>query len=242
MPRTAKKKTVSAKPAKRKTSVKKSDVVKTPTAESAMPKPKNNKKIFKLWGSVLLLIILLGLAYLYKGLFIVAMVNGKPISRFAQIERMQKTVTQNGQTAGKESLDNLITEELISQEAKNQNIVISDADIQKEIDNLTKSVEAQGTTLDAALATRGMTKEELQKNIKLQKTVEALLSSQLAISDDELKNYFDDNKDFYGANAKFEDLKDTVKSDMEQEKFSTEFQKWYQKLQTESDIKYFVSF
>jgi foldase protein PrsA len=226
--------------AKRKTLTQKSES--TSAVKTVSTKHQTRKKLIKLWGAALIVIILLGLAYLGKGLFLVALVNGKPISRLAQIKKMEQTVTQNGQTAGKESLNNLITEELIAQEAKKENIIVDDADVQAQIDDIEKSVQAQGTTLDAELSMRGMTRTDLEKSIKLQKTVEAILAPQLAVSDEDVEKYFEDNKDYYGTNAKFEDLKDSVKSDLEQEKFTTEFQKWYQQLQSESDIKYFVSF
>lgn len=188
---------------------------------------------YTVWVAVLVLVAVV--AFFAKSIFIAALVNGKPISRISIVKNLEKS-------SGKNVLENLITKELISQEARKQNIVIADEDVQKEIDNLSKTVQAQGTTLDAALSAQGMTKDDLQQNIKMQKTVEKLLASQLTISEDDIKKYFDQNKTVYGKDAKYDDLKESIKKDLEQQKLSTAFETWYKKLQSESDIKYFVSY
>src|SRR3989344_668284 len=69
------------------------------------------------------LLLLGSLLYLSKGLFIAAIVNGKPVSRMALIKNLEKT-------GGKQALDSLVTQELIKQEARKENITVGDEDIQ----------------------------------------------------------------------------------------------------------------
>ncbi len=226
--------------AKTKKIVKKTKPVKTETHVSPVMENKTliKRKPMKLAKTALMVLALLLVAaglYYGKNLLFAATVNGKPISRITILKNLEKS-------GGKQALDNLVTKELINQQAKKENIVISDADVQKEIDKLSETVKAQGTTLDAALASQNMSKEDLMQNIRMQKTVEQLLASQIKVSDEDIKSYFDKNKATYGKDAKYEDLKEGIKNDLQQEKLSTEFQKWYQKLQAESSIKYFVSY
>ncbi len=220
--------------AKRKTAISDSPKMEM-TKESSTPAARKKMIMPKYFWPTLIILVVAGLLYLGKSLFVAAMVNGRPISRVNVVKNLEKT-------GGKQALDNMVTKELITQEAKKQNIVVSDEDVQKEIDNLAKTVQSQGSTLDAALSTQGMTKSDLEENIRLQKTVEMLMASEIKVSDEDVKKYFDENKTTYGKDAKFDDLKESIKKDLEQEKVSTEFQKWYQKLQSESDIKYFVSY
>lgn len=196
------------------------------------------KKLYKMpkyFWPLLVVILLGGAFYFAKSYFIAAMVNGKPISRYTLVRNLEKS-------GGKQALDNLVTKELIAQQAKKHNIVVADETVQKEIDNLSKTVETQGSTLDAALSSQGMTKTDLQENIRLQKTVELLMENEIKVSDEDVKKYFDENKETYGKDAKYDDLKESIREDLKQEKVATEFQTWYQKLQAESDVKYFLTF
>ncbi len=228
---------------RKKTSVNKASVTSSKSALSSdmpiMEEAKVKKSLSRKSVKYLLLgvfVILLGaLLYLGKGFFVAALVNGRPVSRMEIIKNLEKS-------GGKQALEGLITQELISQEARKQNITVSDEDVQKEIEKLTTQIQSQGSTLDAALSAQGMTKSDLEKNIKLQKTVQALLSNELKVSDEDVKKYFDENKAQYGKDAKYDDLKESIRGDLEQDKFSASFQQWYQKLQSESDIKYFVSY
>src|SRR4030066_771684 len=111
MPRTVKKKTMTV---KSKAGVEKKVTLVNKDTASFSSKPKT--RIPKYVAFALILVIVLGLMYLAKGLFIAAVVNGRPVSRLTLIKNLEKA-------QGKTTLDNLITEELISQEAKKEQIV-----------------------------------------------------------------------------------------------------------------------
>lgn len=198
----------------------------------ATPKKRSNTKRLALF---LFLIILAGLIYLGRSYFVAAFVNGKPILRLTLVKELERK-------QGKATLDSLVQKELISQEAKRKNITVTNEEVQAEIDKITKAVEAQGVTLDAALSYQGQTRTDLEENIRLQKTMEQLLADKLVVSDDDVKAYFEQNKTMYGANPSFEALKDTISDQLKQQKLSTEFQTWIDKLKTDSKINYFVSF
>ena len=143
---------------------------------------------------------------------------------------------------GKTTLDSLVQKELITQEAQKKNITITNEDVQKEIDKITKAVEAQGVTLDAALSYQGQTRTDLEENIRIQKTLEILLADKLSVSEGDVKKYFEDNKAVYGTNPDYEQLKDSISDQLKQEKLSGEFQAWMDSLKKDSKIIYFVSY
>ena len=88
------------------------------TQEHQQKASKISIKISVKTAIIIAAIIALGaLAYIYKGLLIVATVNGSPISRLAIIQKLEKA-------SGKNLLDSLITEKLVQNVAKIKGIVI----------------------------------------------------------------------------------------------------------------------
>jgi len=185
---------------------------------------------------VVVVLVLAG-AFLYfaKSLFVVALVNGRPISRLSVVKQLERT---SGQTA----LDSIVNQVLIEQEAKKEGITVTDADVQAELDKVKKQIEDQGLNLDSALSAQGMTLADLEQNLKMKKTVEVLLKDNIQVSDDEVKKYFEDNKELFGKDAKFDDLETSIKEQLASDKLSSEFQAWYTKLKSEADIKYFLNY
>jgi foldase protein PrsA len=162
------------------------------------------------------------------------MVNGKPITRLSLIRQLEKT-------SGRTALESLINDTLIEQEAKKANVVVTDSEIQAELEKVKKDLEAQGMNLDTALSTQGMSMNDFQENLRMKQTVEKILKDDIQVSDEDVKKYFEENKELFGEGAKFEDLEQSIKDQLRSEKLSVEFQTWYSKLKEESDIKYFLS-
>jgi len=199
---------------------------------------KNISKYLKRFKLLIIFIALLAFAsliYYFKGLFIVAIINNKPISRIALIKKLESTY-------GKQTIDSLINKELILQEAKRKSISISDSEINAEIENIKKMLESQGTNLDEALAGQGQTLDSLNENIYLKKMIEKLLVNELKVTEDEAKKYFEDNKQYYDKNTKYDDIKSQIKDTLVQEKFNTEVQKFIDKLRTEGKIYQIVKY
>lgn len=191
----------------------------------------SNKRFF----AVLVGIIVIGLLYYFKGLFVAATVNNKPIFRPLVVKELEKQY-------GQDTLDSLITESLINQEAVKNNIVVSQDDIDSQIKEIEDNLKAQGQDLDSALKLRGMTKDDLTKQIKIQKMVEQLLADKISVTDDEINKYIEDNQSSLPENLTGDDLKNTVKTQLTQQKLSTEFQTWITDLKSKAKINYFVSY
>jgi hypothetical protein len=202
--------------------------------DSANTLPSRGRKKKLLFVAVLLLLVGAFLYY-YKGLFIAALVNGRPITRLSLIRQLERT---NGRLA----LESLINKSLIEQEALKKNIVVTDEEVKNELEKVKKDLASQGLTLDSVLSSQGLTLLDLEENLRIRRTVEQLLKDNIKVSDEEVKKYFEENKSLFGKDAKFDDLQDSIRLQLQNEKLTSEFQKWYQKLKEQSDIKYFVSF
>lgn len=199
--------------------------------ESKMNKKPNNK-VFKL---VLVVLILAGLAWLTKSWWLAATVNNKPIWRVQVVKQLEKQ-------GGAGALDELVTREIILQEASKNNIVVTEDDINTEIDGFKKNLEDNGMSLETALSQQGMTEEELRTNIKFQKIIEKLLSDKVTVTDDEAMEYYDTNKSYFGEDETFDSVKDQLLSQLKQQKLSTEFQTWIADLKTKSSVKTYVNY
>lgn len=188
----------------------------------------NNRKLYYISS-----IIALGaLIYFGRGLFVAATVNGKPVSRISLIKALEK---ENG----KQMLDNLITRKLIIKEAADKNISITEQDIQEEIENINKSLESQGATLDEVLSMQGQDMNTLRESIKLQKMVEKMFGDDIKLTEEDIKNYYDENKSFIGEKS-FDEVKENIKEQLLQQQITTKYQEWLTKAKSEAKINYFV--
>lgn len=192
-------------------------------------------KIPRLVRIIITFLLVVLLLYLLRSLFIAAWVNGRPILRSQLTYELEK---QGGKTV----LDSLIQKSLIYQEAAKNKIKISDQIINAETQKIEDLLKAQGTSLDEALSFRGQTRTGFVNDIKLQKTVEALLASKILISDKEIGDYFIENKALFAKGSTLEKVKDQVKNQLLQQKLTEEYQKWIEELKAKAKIFYFIKF
>ena len=190
-----------------------------------------NTKIIIL--SSLVLSLALFISFLFKG-HLAASVNGRFITRTQLVKEMEKV------DAGK-TLDDLITKEIIFQEAKMNNIKIDGSVIDSEILNISNSLTSQGTTLENALSLQGLTMDNLIENIRIQKILEKILADNANITDEEISQRFEDSKTSYPENTKLEDVKAQIKDQLFQEKLTTAYQNWIAEKRSSYKIKIFSS-
>jgi len=106
--------------------------------------------------------------YLHWGWFVAASVNGEPISRLELIKQLEKQ-------GGQQVIDSLVSKALVYQEAQKKNVQVSEKDIDSEYTKIEEQIKGQGLSMDDALASQGMTKEDLREELKYKLTVEKLL-------------------------------------------------------------------
>ena len=186
--------------------------------------------------AVLLALVVIGsVLYLSRGYFIAATVNGELLYRPSVIGELEKRF-------GKQTLDSLVSDALINQEAKKNNITVSSEELDAEVKTIEDSVKAQGQDLDTLLTIQGMTRDELKKQVRTQKLVEKILGAKIEPTEAEVKDYMDKNKDLLPKDKKPDEIKTQVTQQLKQQKLGAEFQTWIADLKLNANIKYYVTY
>lgn len=237
-------KTVAKRPAKKtttkaapKTTTVKStvNIVKSEPEKEQTAAPQQTKTIKKSYLILFIVIVLLGaMLYYFRGLFVAAVVNGQPISRLEVVQQAEKQ-------SGKQTLDTLVRDSLIEQEAKKENVTVSDKEVSDEVTTLQSNLKKQGQTLDQVLSTQGMTQTDLRKLIHLDKLVQKMVGKNVKVSDKEIADYIAKNKDSL-PNADEATLNKQVKAQLTQQKTNQAVQTWLAALQQKANIVYFVQY
>ncbi|MGN7763684.1 foldase protein PrsA [Paenibacillus sp. 22594] len=116
----------------------------------------------------------------------VASVNGTDISKSELYDKLVEA-------GGEATLQNLITNTLVDQEAKKANITVTDADITTEIEDL-KTQFGGEEALNNALQQSSMTLDDLKKQMPMQVKIRKLIEPKVTVTEDEISKYYDENK------------------------------------------------
>lgn len=230
------KKNAKSKTVAKKTSTKTQAVSTQSTVESKSTKTSaKNKKIIIV--TIAIIFILVALALYYKNVFVAATVNGQPITRIAVVKQLE---TQSG----KQTLDALVTQTLILQEAKKRNINITQKDVDGELSKITKNVEAQGSTLDQALAAQGMTKNQLVEQIRIQLALDKMVGDKFDATQKEVDEFVKQSQAQLpeGSTTTAAELQAQAKTQITQEKKQQAMQDLIAKLQKNAKIQTFVNY
>lgn len=197
-----------------------------------IPKISLKNKTFK---AVAIILFIGTLLVLTKSLFVAAIVNGIPISRVKVVKELERQ-------GGTNVLNTLIDRALIFQEARRVGVKVSDAAINTQIASIEETLKGQNLTLEEALAARGQKKEDLIDQIRIQKTVEAILAQKINVSEEDISKYFEENKELLDEGAKLEDVKEDIRGQLFQQKLNEEYGKWIEGLKAKAKIYYLVRY
>lgn len=120
---------------------------------------------------------------------VVAKVNGEKITKEDLYNFLVKSY-------GKDALNVLVIEKIVLLEADKENITVSEDEIQKEADEMIEKYGGE-ESFNSALEYYGMTMEDVKHDIKMNLYLEKLLTPVIEITEDEMKAYFDENKDSF---------------------------------------------
>jgi hypothetical protein len=224
------KKTVKAKTTSNSASAKKIVDKKTEQAakqENTAKKELSTKKI--IWP-IIILVVALALWFL-RDQVIVAMVNNKPITRFQVISELEKQ-------GASQVLDSIVTMELVNQAIKEANVEVDDQEIADQMAEIEASLASQDQNLDDILALQNLTREDVEKDIRLNLQVDKILADKIQVTEEEVMEYFETNKEFLGEDANYEEMKEDIEAQVIQEKRSAAQQEWLETLRSEANIRY----
>lgn len=184
---------------------------------------------------VAIIILLAAVLYMFRGLFVAATVNGQVISRFTLTAELDKK-------AGKQTLEALVTKDLILQEMAKKNITVTDAQVNTELKKIEDTLSKQGRTLTDALSQQGLTKADLVDQLRIQKMIEKLFAKNITVSGKEIDAFLAQNKDSLPAGQDPAALRVSAEAQIKQQKLTAKFQAWLAALQKTAKIQYFVNF
>ena len=183
----------------------------------------------------LITIILIGLLYYNRSLFIVALVNGQPISRIAVVSELEKR-------NGKQALEALVIQTLILQESQKRNIDVNPTEINNLIKKIEDGLKKQGQNLNQALEIQGMTRTDLESQLRIQKLVEKMVAKDVKVTDKEVSDYVEKNKQSIPQDLKADEATKAARQQLEQQKLSLKAQSFIQDLQSKGKVNYFVNY
>jgi hypothetical protein len=231
---TPKKKTVTkkavAKKVERKTQPSLAEKLAQTTTTTSSPAPKiSNKKLFV----VFLIAVVVFVLYILKDKYIAAVVNGQPVYRHTLHMELEKQ-------AGQQALDGLVTKTLIYQEAKKQNVEVTQEEVDAQLSEIEAGLAAQGQTLDEIIALQGLTKEDVIEQIKLQLMIEKMVGDEVVVTDEAVDDYMEQNADFLPEDADEEELKASVREQLRQQQLSLQIQEWIEDIQDKAEVKNYL--
>lgn len=146
-----------------------------------------NKKILIATGVLLAAAIAVAFLLVFDNK--AATVNGEKISKSELDDALS---SQYGSTV----LDTLISDEIIRQEMKNENIKVSDKEIAEEMEAYMDTFGGEDT-FNEVLKNSGVDVSIIEKNIMTYLASKKILEPRIEITDEEIQTYFDENKDSF---------------------------------------------
>ncbi|MBN6888083.1 peptidylprolyl isomerase [Cytobacillus horneckiae] len=146
-----------------------------------------NKKILIATGVMLAAAIAVAFLLVFDNK--AATVNGEKISKSELDDALS---SQYGSTV----LDTLISDEIIRQEMKKENIKVSDKEIAEEMEAYMDTFGGEDT-FNEVLKNSGVDVSIIEKNIMTYLASKKILEPKIEITDEEIQTYFDENKDSF---------------------------------------------
>lgn len=179
----------------------------------------------------LLVIAVVAVLLMNKSWWLAAMVNGKPIYRWDLNKVMAARF-------GQQTLEGIISEQLIGMEAQKAGVKIEQAELDAKIAEIMKGF-GENVKLEDLLQMQGMSKEDFEKQLKLQLTVERILGKDVAVSDEDVANYIASNSAFMTATDEAS-LNAEAREAIRTQKINDKVQNWFAELKSKASILRFL--
>ncbi|AQX55127.1 peptidylprolyl isomerase [Priestia flexa] len=150
---------------------------------------KKKKKLFSFLGIIAAGAIIAGVMYQVNRVDAVASVDGDKITK----DQLYEVLMSQG---GTDVLDSMIEQKVINKEAEKKSVTISEKELDKELDALITSYGGEDT-FNQALEANGIKESEVKKDLETNLKAKKLVEDTIDISEDEMKSYFDENKDSF---------------------------------------------
>lgn len=187
-------------------------------------------KIMKIHLAILAVVIIL-IGVVYFRFWNVATVDGTGISRISYIKAME-------QQGGKQILSAMIDETLILNAGRKNGVTVEQKTIDEEISKIEELLKSQGQTLEAALIAYGMTKADLERQVKI-KAIEAQLSApKTEITQAQIDEFLKTNKSLLPTGKTKAELQTLAKDQLTLEAKQSAAMTWLEGLKQSAKIVY----
>ncbi|MFS0557503.1 SurA N-terminal domain-containing protein [Brevibacillus sp. 179-C9.3 HS] len=140
---------------------------------------------------------------------------------------------------GKPMIHELVAQALIKQEAKAQNVSVAQEDMDKEIDSMKQQVGSE-EAFQSYLKSIGMTEAQLREQLSVLMTRDKLLDKAFPVTDEQIKTYYDTNKEQLGSPApEFDKVKDQIKMMLTDQNRSQNYGTWLNTLQEKHKVEWY---
>lgn len=215
----------------KKESVKKVVVPVPPVYEASMSATSIRKGFPWRWVLIGLGVLLLVLGSVNKGLVLAAVVNGQPIFSW-QLNNTLRT------RYGQQTLEGMIGEVLIEKEAQKSGVVISSEEIQAKQKEILSSLGTEVSLADF-LQFQGLTEADFNQQLRVQLTVEKLLSKDLTVTDADIDNYIATSSSLLTATEPAA-LREEARKAIIGNAVSEKLQSWFLDLRQQSNVVKFL--
>lgn len=200
------------------------------TTPSTMP-PKNSGLSPKVLTISLVVIGLALLTYKLGPWLVPAVVDKRPVTRFEIWKRLEDSY-------GEQTLDDIVNEYTLEAVIDDSGVKVADDKVKEQLDTLETQFASLGG-LDEALSQRGLSREDLEKQIKTQLAVEELLADQVVPSEQEIQDYYDTNKEVLYTDKELDEVKEEIKSALRETKLRDAFLEWFAGKKEDIQVKNF---
>lgn len=194
--------------------------------------------LFLLLGTLGLLFFGNGLVRAWQERTAAAVVNGETIGK-GQLERRLI------QSYGEDTVQRMIDEVLALQEGKKQKVTITKDEINSEIAEVEKQIAPE--KLDDALASRKLTRSDLEHQIIVKLTQDKILLKDFSPSNEAVAEYFNQNKEplAQAVGKKPEEItqdqvRETILEQLKDREVASKYRDWIESLRAQASIVTFV--
>lgn len=179
-----------------------------------------------------LVVVLVGLlTYKFGPWLVPALVDNSPVFRMGLWSRLEKSY-------GAQALDDMINEKILDNAIAKSGVKVDQAKLDDQIKLLETQFESTGG-LDEALVQRGLTRDDLIRQVKTQLAVEELLADKINPTEEEIKAYFESNATTLYKDKTLEEVQGSIAEELTQTKLRDEFLVWFADIKKTANIRTF---
>ncbi|KKS98192.1 MAG: PpiC-type peptidyl-prolyl cis-trans isomerase [Candidatus Gottesmanbacteria bacterium GW2011_GWA2_43_14] len=174
------------------------------------------------------IILLVAAFWFFRNYFIVATINGQPISRFELSGRLYSQF-------GDQILESLINERLIMGAARQQGIFVTAEELDARQNEIEEKIQEQ-MSLEEALKLQGLTPTTFRRQLEIQLSIEKMFEKESTVSAEEIDNYVTDNAALFQESTDAAKMKKDATEILKQQKLNEKYQTWFEKVKQEAKV------